>query len=205
MGHQSSSGDGSYKSLRLMSFHHETIRIVPAAMELVESYRQCVGCVARERKWLAIVEEFPLEETRRFVAKNIRDNNPAFFAVETPLANPHSLTTSSRVVGWADTRRTDALGSQHRVELGMGVHPDFRRRGLGEQLLQAVIDAANAAGFMRLELSVYTSNVAAWELYKKLGFVEEGRMIKGRYLDGHFDDVIRMAMIFRENMPAKGK
>ncbi len=184
-----------------MSASDHEIQIVPASMELVESYRECVDCVARERKWLAIVEAFPLEETRRFVAKNIRESNPAFFAVETPLANHHSLTTSSRVVGWADTRRPEALGSRHRVELGMGVHPNYRRRRLGTRLLQAVIDATKAAGYMRLELSVYSSNPAAHGLYCKLGFVEEGRMIKGRYIDGRFDDVIRMAMIFNGNLP----
>jgi RimJ/RimL family protein N-acetyltransferase len=180
---------------------HE-IRIVPASLELIESYRQCVDCVARERKWLAIVKAFPLEDTRQFVAKNIRENNPAFFAVETPLNSHQSKhARSARVVGWADTRRPEAVGGRHRAELGMGVHPEYRRRGLGTRLLQAVIDATKAAGCLRLELSVYTTNPAAHALYRKLGFVEEGRMIKGRYIDGQFDDVIRMSMLFEENMP----
>ncbi len=183
---------------------HE-IRIVPASQELVESYRECVDAVALERKWLAIAEAFPIEETRRFVAKNMRDGNPAFFAVDTPLDDYHSaLVQPSRVVGWADTRRQEALGAQHRVELGMGVHPDYRRRGLGTRLLQAVIDAVKTAGILRLELSVYSTNPAAHALYKKLGFIEEGRMIKGRYMDGQYDDVIRMAMIFEENAGRRG-
>ncbi len=180
------------------------VRIVPATLELVEGYRQCVDAVARERTWLAIVEAFPIEETRRFLTKNLREQNPAFFAVETPLDDYHSpIVQTSRVVGWADTRRPEGPGSQHRLELGMGVLTNYRRRGIGQRLLRALIEAVKATGAVRLELSVYAENVAGHQLYRKLGFVEEGRLIKGRFIDGRFDDVIRMAMIFEENVLPK--
>jgi RimJ/RimL family protein N-acetyltransferase len=38
-------------------------------------------------------------------------------------------------------------------------------------------------------------NVAAYELYRKLGFEEEGRLRKQVYLDGNFQDIIVMGKL----------
>src|SRR5262245_19540500 len=173
-----------------MSKNSKEIRIVPAAMEYVESFRECLDAVARERRWLGIVEAFPLVQTREFVAQNIAANNPQFLALE-----------GSRVVGWGDIRRNDREDSRHRGELGMGVHRDYRGQGLGTRLLRAALKKAGQIGLMRVELAVYASNPVAIALYRKLGFVEEGRMLKGRYLDGRFDDIIRMVLFFEQNVP----
>src|SRR5262249_35271697 len=146
--------------------------------------------VAQERKWLQIVEAFPKETVQAFVAKNLEERCPTVFAV-----------LGERVVGWADVRVDSCESIRHRGILGMGVHKDFRSRGLGQQLLRRVIDGARTRGLMRIDLTVYATNAAAFALYRKLGFTEEGRIIKGRYLDGRFDDVIFMGLIFGENLP----
>lgn len=44
-----------------------------------------------------------------------------------------------------------------------------------------------------MELSVYTSNVAAIALYRKFGFEEEGVQLRYRKLDGEYFDVLNMA------------
>jgi RimJ/RimL family protein N-acetyltransferase len=165
-------------------------RIVPAAVEHVESFHTCLDSVARERSGLAITEAFPLEQLRTFVAKNIEDNMPAFFALD-----------EDRVVGWADIRREERPAHQHRGVLGMGVDRDYRGRGLGRILLEAALANAKEVGLIRIDLTVYAGNAAAIALYRKCGFVEEGRMVKGRYLDGRFDDVVHMGRVFEENLP----
>lgn len=167
------------------------IRIVPAAIQHVESFRQCLDLVARERSGLAITEAFSPEQTRTFVARNIDDNMPAFFALD-----------GARVVGWADIRREERAAHKHRGVLGMGVHKDYRGRGIGRLLLEAALAKAKEVGLIRVDLTVYAGNTAAIALYRKCGFVEEGRMVKGRYLDGRFDDVVHMGLVFEENLPA---
>lgn len=57
----------------------------------------------------------------------------------------------------------------------MLVAPEWRRHGLGESLLQAVIDQAQQWGSERLLLEVRAGNAAALQLYRRAGFVEEGR------------------------------
>ena len=166
------------------------IRIVPAAIEHIESFHTCLDSVARERSGLAITEAFPMDQTRMFVARNIDDNMPAFFALD-----------GDRVVGWADIRREERPAHHHRGVLGMGVHREYRGRGIGRTLLQAALAKAKEIGLVRVDLTVYAGNTAALALYRNCGFVEEGRMVKGRYLDGRFDDVVHMGLVFEEKLP----
>jgi len=56
-----------------------------------------------------------------------------------------------------------------------GVHPQWRRRGIGQQLLLAVADEARALGARRLTLEVRVSNTAAQSLYERFGFEIVGR------------------------------
>jgi ribosomal-protein-alanine N-acetyltransferase len=55
------------------------------------------------------------------------------------------------------------------------VHPDWRRRGVGQQLLMGVADIAREIGARRLTLEVRASNEAAQRLYERFGFEIVGR------------------------------
>ena len=59
-------------------------------------------------------------------------------------------------------------------ELSLAIHPNFRNRGLGTQLMQYAFEALIAKGFKQVSLSVDQDNKAV-SLYKRLGFelVEE--------------------------------
>ncbi len=52
----------------------------------------------------------------------------------------------------------------------IAVHPDFRRLGIGEQVLRQVIEQVTFRGARLISLEVRPSNTAALALYKKLGF-----------------------------------
>ncbi len=69
---------------------------------------------------------------------------------------------------------------------------------LETRLMEAALAKAKQSGLIRVELTVYDSNAMAIALYQKCGFVEEGRMVKARYLDGRFEDILNMAVIFPE-------
>ncbi len=66
---------------------------------------------------------------------------------------------------------------------GLGVVSDERRRGIGRTLMDAVLDAAVAAGLREVSLEVLESNVGATALYDGLGFVTT-RMLEVWTLDG---------------------
>ena len=59
--------------------------------------------------------------------------------------------------------------------LNLAVAPDARRQGLGQQLLQALLDTLHRRGIERVFLEVRPTNVPARALYAALGFEEIGR------------------------------
>ena len=59
--------------------------------------------------------------------------------------------------------------------MNVAVHPDFRRRGIAETLVNALVDELKAIESRCLTLEVRASNVPAISLYEKLGFAQIGR------------------------------
>ena len=59
--------------------------------------------------------------------------------------------------------------------MNVAVHPDFRRRGIAEALVHALVAELKAIGSHCLTLEVRASNVPAIALYEKMGFSEIGR------------------------------
>jgi ribosomal-protein-alanine N-acetyltransferase len=59
--------------------------------------------------------------------------------------------------------------------MNVAVHPDFRRRGIAEALVNSLVEELKAIDSHSLTLEVRASNVPAISLYEKLGFSEVGR------------------------------
>jgi RimJ/RimL family protein N-acetyltransferase len=81
-------------------------------------------------------------------------------------------------------------------ELGMWVAADRRGRGVGTALVAAAIEWARERGLHKLTLGVFPHNEAAIALYRKFGFVEEGRRVRHfRRSSGELWDVIEMGLL----------
>ena len=160
------------------------ILIRPIALADIEQFQQVTDAVMRERKYLAFIEGFPIDEAALFVARNMRLRNPQIVAEH-----------DGHIVGWCDIRRESIPVYSHTGHLGMGVLAEYRGQGLGERLIRAAIEAARETGFERIELSVYGRNVPGMALYRKVGFVHEGTRVRGKKLDGEYDDVHMMGLL----------
>ncbi len=71
----------------------------------------------------------------------------------------------------------------------IATHPQWRRRGIGELMLIAMIDAAVAIGARWMTLEVRVSNTGAQALYRKFGFDVTG-MRRHYYTDNNEDALI---------------
>jgi ribosomal-protein-alanine N-acetyltransferase len=87
------------------------------------------------------------------------------------------------------------LGNECEI-LSFGVTPRWRRRGIGQALLQTAIDETARRGLPSIVLEVAVDNDPAIELYNTVGFSGVGR--RARYYrrpDGHTDALIlRLAL-----------
>lgn len=80
-------------------------------------------------------------------------------------------------------------------ELGMCVSAGRRGQGVGSALLSAAIEWARAQGMHKLSLGVFPHNAAAIALYRKFGFVDEGRRVKHmRRANGELWDLVEMGL-----------
>lgn len=73
--------------------------------------------------------------------------------------------------------------------LNLAVHSDYRRKGIGRNLLEFALNMGETAGVEMAALEVRPSNTAAVNLYEQAGFVEVGRR-RGYYSDTHEDAII---------------
>jgi ribosomal protein S18 acetylase RimI-like enzyme len=161
------------------------IEVHPITLERVSGFRAAVDSVARERRYLALLEAPPLEDAEEFVRRNLERGNPHFIAEADGL-----------VVGWCDIVRHGRPIHAHMGTLGIGVLAGWRGRGIGTALMQAALDQARASGFQRVELTVREGNQNAIALYIRLGFVIEGVHRNAVLVDGAYENMLSMAFLF---------
>jgi len=75
----------------------------------------------------------------------------------------------------------------------IAVHPDMRRMGIANKLLEQIINSAERVGVKYITLEVRESNEPARALYSRFGFTDVGRR-RGYYIDPP-EDAIIMAVV----------
>lgn len=89
------------------------------------------------------------------------------------------------IAGHIDLRARPEGASAHRALLGMGVHRDARKQGLGARLIEAAAEwAANDAALDWIDLEVLALNLPARQLYARCGFVQTGETADMFRIDG---------------------
>ena len=78
--------------------------------------------------------------------------------------------------------------------MNVAVTADYRRKGLGEQLVQALVAELQAIDSHSLTLEVRASNVPAISLYEKLGFTQTG--LRKNYYRNPREDALIMRKEF---------
>jgi phosphinothricin acetyltransferase len=83
------------------------------------------------------------------------------------------------------------------AEFSVYVARTARRRGAGRLALQALLEAAAAAGFWKLVSRVFLENTASRALLRRLGFREVGIYEKHAQLDAVWRDVVIVERLLR--------
>ena len=115
----------------------------------------------------------------------------------------HPDASRRRLVALIDGRIVGLLGLHpregrraHVGEIGLMVHDEFHRHGVGRRLTEACIDLAeNWLGLTRIELDVFVDNAPAIALYESCGFAIEGTARNFCLRDGALVDAHYMARL----------
>ena len=95
-------------------------------------------------------------------------------SVASELTNPLSLwlvaLDGDRVAGYVGSQSVQGETDM----MNIAVHPDFRRRGIAEELVVKLVEELKVRGNHSLMLEVRVSNDPARNLYEKLGFQQVG-------------------------------
>ncbi len=86
------------------------------------------------------------------------------------------------------------------AECSAYVMRNMRRHGAGRVALEALIQAAEQAGFWKLVSRVFVDNIASRTLIQALGFREVGTYYKHAKLDGTWRDVIIVERLLTANI-----
>jgi L-amino acid N-acyltransferase YncA len=110
------------------------------------------------------------------------------------------------VAGWAGLSSYRARACYAGIaEFSIYIDRSARGRGIGRQLLAALVDTARGRGYWKLVSRVFPANAASRALCGACGFREVGVYEKHAQLDGHWMDVVIVERLIPENMTSSGR
>lgn len=134
------------------------------------------------------IEEFNMTEEQQREAIMIYNNDPSNIII----VAEHNRS----IVGILTLQRGILQKYQHHGSIGMIVEKTWRSSGVGKALLATLIEWANNHPILeKLCLEVLASNDKAIALYKKNGFIEEGRLKNQvKITNTYYEDLVLMGM-----------
>jgi ribosomal protein S18 acetylase RimI-like enzyme len=142
-----------------------------------------VEVIAAERVHSAIGRPWTIEEETRYLAS--LSSREAFHV---------AVDDAQGIVGFQSLDRWSPLldSMAHVGQIGTFLLPEWRGRGLGQQLWSTTRSFARDAGYRKLVIQVRASNSGAQAFYRRLGFRECGRFARQVIIDGVEDDELLM-------------
>ncbi|HRP58925.1 MAG: GNAT family N-acetyltransferase [Flavobacteriales bacterium] len=102
--------------------------------------------------------------------------------------------SNNKIVGLLEFSAKKHIKQRHIGEFAINVHPDYQNKGIGRKLIIFLLNWVSQNQIVEIVfLNVFSSNQKAINLYKSLGFKEEGRQIKViKQYNGVYIDLIWM-------------
>ncbi|WP_019376650.1 GNAT family N-acetyltransferase [Virgibacillus halodenitrificans] len=105
---------------------------------------------------------------------------------------------SGQVVGWIVFMSQNRIRLSHTGSFGMMIEKNFRNMGIGKLLINGILDWAEVNPCIeKVSLGVFSTNKRAIALYKKMGFIEEGRKVREFKISDteYVDDVLMYKLV----------
>ena len=164
------------KTGKTLTFRYPTIDDLQILTDFINKASQ-------ERTFITFQgEEIKLEEERKWLESTIEK-------IETKEKIYIMAFVNNKFAGSSDVEK-NKLTRKHSGTFGIIIDSDYRGEGVGEILMGLVISEAKKKlkGLKLIILECFANNFIAQNLYKKMGFIEYGRLPgaskrRGRYVD----------------------
>ena len=151
----------------------------------IEDYKE----ISKIRKMPGVMENIlsNKDEEEELIKEKIinRGKNQYWFVAE----------ENGKVIGLGILMNHGNLRKKHVGVITLMVNSDYQNKGVGNLLMDKLINLSESLNIIRLELCVFRDNYKAINLYKKFGFKEEGIKVKSALKNGEYIDEIMMARI----------
>jgi L-amino acid N-acyltransferase YncA len=150
-----------------------------------EGVAQLLHTVVSERVYSAIDRAWTADEQQAYLG-SLSEREAVHVAVA----------DSGLVVGCQTLDQYSSVlrSMSHVAQLGTFILPSWRGQGVGQTLFHTTRRFALSAGYRKLVIQVRASNLSALSFYRRLGFIECGRLACQVVIDGCDDDEIILEM-----------
>ena len=120
--------------------------------------------------------------------------------IENTLKKKNAISLVAEINGKIVANLNFSGGSRKRLshvgEFGISILKEYWGYGIGEELIKYLIDWCKSSGIIRkINLKARTDNTRGLNLYKKLGFEEEGTLKRDLLINGVFYDSLCMGLL----------
>jgi RimJ/RimL family protein N-acetyltransferase len=126
-----------------------------------------------------------LEKQRMMIERVEKQENAVILAAQ----------NEGRMIGYLMAIGGSVKRTGHSAYIVVGILMEYRGKGVGTELFQAVEEWAKNHGISRLELTAVTRNTAGISLYQKSGFEIEGTKRNSLIINGEFHNEYYMSKL----------
>lgn len=139
---------------------------------------------------ISVIEEFEetTEQIKNWIEKILENDKENLIVAE----------SKEKIVGLIVFRSKSTKRLSHTGNFTTMVKKEYRNQGIGKLLIKELLNWAESNPLLeKVSLGVLSTNQRAIELYKSMGFIEEGRKIKEVKLsdDLYVDDILMYKLV----------
>jgi phosphinothricin acetyltransferase len=155
--------------------HPMKTRIRPAEendlAEIIDIFNQAI----HTRTSTGYLSEFTVEQRTAWFHEHTKENYPLLVAEQ-----------NKKIIGWVSIEpyRKGRAAFKKTVEVSFFIHNDFKRKGIGNTLLQTMLHTAKDLGYTSLIAIVLDKNIGIIKLLKKNNFEQWGCLPEIAEIDG---------------------
>ncbi|AAK80520.1 RimJ/RimL family protein N-acetyltransferase [Clostridium acetobutylicum] len=97
-----------------------------------------------------------------------------------------------KIVGSATLKRSSLSMLRHTALFGITILKEYSGKGIGSLIIKRVFEWAEENAIEKIDLEVFHDNFKAISLYKKFGFIEEGRKKNAIKAEDGYKDLVLM-------------